>query len=56
MLPEWCLALFMHQYKMTRSEATERMAQQEKILQANFRMDDTMEDAMDEFVSTLRRK
>lgn len=48
MLPEWSVALFMDRFSMKRSEATERMRQQEKIVMANFRMDDTMDDSLED--------
>lgn len=44
MLPELCLAMFMETYSLTRTEATKRMQLQEKISQANYQMDETLDD------------
>lgn len=41
-MPEWTLAMFMSLYGFTRSVATERMRLQEKIMAAQFKIEDTM--------------
>lgn len=41
-MPEWTLAMFMSLYGYSRTDATERMRLQEKILVSQFKMEDTM--------------
>lgn len=41
-MPEWTLAMFMALYGFNRSAATERMRLQEKIVAAQYKMEDSM--------------
>lgn len=41
-MPEWTLAMFMSLYGFDRSVATERMRLQEKVMAAQFKIEDSM--------------
>lgn len=48
-MPEWAVSMLMASNEFSRAEATERMRLQEKILVAQFKMDDTLDDSGESF-------